>query len=72
MDAEQAMERLKELNSECKDCQKELGEGFRPSMCKYCKIGDEIHKLSVQTSPAEKAWDALNWTSSKNEDLYQG
>ena len=70
-----AEKKLEEMNAKCKECQEAFikdGFEFKASYCKYCAVGTEIHQLSVLTSPAEQKWDGLNWTSSKNEDLYHG
>ncbi len=68
-------ELINHLNQECHTCQNDYfrkGIPFSPELCKYCKNGWELHNLLLQTSPTEKKWGKIDWTSSKYEDLYKG
>ena len=68
--------RVLELQKGCKECmasyQKE-GISFNPRVCtSYCPYGAELHKLEIQLSDAEKAWDNCDWTSFRLKQFYRG
>lgn len=65
--------KIEEANEKCQECMKDFEKEQIPfdyNMCSYCKNGAELHRLLKSTYEGEKAWDKLDWNSSKWESLY--
>ena len=66
------MDELEKLNEQCMRCQEEAQKNFQTlntSACRFCPIGQKVHKLEVKSS---SQWNEVDWNSSKVKPYYHG
>lgn len=63
--------KVEQFNQVCQKCIEDFEKEsipFRPSMCKYCKNGSELHKELLRTQLGEKKWGDVDWNSARFRD----
>lgn len=67
------MDRLSELNLQCKRCMetaKKQMMHINPADCgRFCPIGQEIHKLETKS---DSPWNKVDWNTAEMKQYYHG
>lgn len=59
---------MEDCNRACEKCLKENMGLIDRSQCMYCPVGRRAHEIDKKENPE---WDAIDWNSSKWEELYR-
>jgi len=68
-----AQQEVEECNVECMKCRNDYeraGVEFSALACSMCPIGEKLHQALLTISEGERKFGAIDWNSSRYEELY--